>query len=104
MARTSNTARKPKPAKTETKSRVSKLLKSKLRLKSKSSKAQIDKLNSGDILDVHSEMKQQSAKENVLDAGKLREDLKKDEETTTQNKKAENDLTAQLQLITGMAL
>lgn len=85
------------------------LLKSKLNQRSKHTKAQIEKLNQDmtNIADIHSELTQtaEAKKEvNALDAGSLREDLKRDEIVQKESMKAEQDLTNQLEIITGISL
>lgn len=85
------------------------LLRSKLSLKSKHTKAQIEKLDKDikQFTDIQSELAKtsKSTKEiNALDSKTLKEDLKRDEDTQIKSKKAEQDLASQLELITGMAL
>lgn len=83
--------------------------KTKLRQTSKNARAEIDKLNM-DVLGVQSlhstltKVGQAPKAVNALDAKSLREDLKKDVETREKNVRAEKDLAAQLELITGMEL
>lgn len=85
------------------------LLKSKLKQKSKHTKAQIQKLDRDlqQISDIHQELaKNATAKKSVktLDTGKLRADLQKDEISQIESKRAEEDLQSQLETLTGMSL
>lgn len=85
------------------------LLKSKLKQKSKHTKAQIQKLDRDlqHISDIHQELaKDATAKKSVktLDAGDLRADLHKDEISQIESKRAEEDLQSQLETLTGMSL
>lgn len=89
--------RNSKVAKTSSKSRLNQ--------KAKISKAQIDKLNKDvdHIEDIHKALALQGQvpkKISALSVGKLKEDMKKDEE----RKKANEELKKQLELMTGMAL
>lgn len=89
--------RNAKVAKTSSKSRLNQ--------KAKISKAQIDKLNkdADHIEDIHKALALQGQvpkKISALSVGKLKEDMKKDEE----RKKANEELKKQLELMTGMAL
>lgn len=83
--------------------------KNKLKNTSKGARAEINKLNM-DVLNVqalHSTLTQvgQAPKQvNALDAKSLRDGLKKDVEINKKNAQAEKDLTAQLELLTGMEL
>lgn len=79
--------------------------KTKSKQKSKISKAQIDKLNKDakHIEEIHSSLALQGQapkKVGALDVERLKNDLKKDEQT----KKANQELKKQLELMTGMAL
>ncbi|OBA18976.1 hypothetical protein METBIDRAFT_13738 [Metschnikowia bicuspidata var. bicuspidata NRRL YB-4993] len=85
------------------------VLKSKLKLRSKRTKAQIEKLNQDEstIASIHAALlaRGQVPKEvKILDAQSLREGMLKDQQTKLQSEKAEKDLASQLELITGMAL
>lgn len=87
----------------------SKQSKSKLSQASKNARAEIDKLNM-DITNVQS-LHSTLAKAGLaprpaaaLDAKSLREGLKKDNENKELNARAEKDLTAQLELLTGMEI
>lgn len=83
--------------------------KSKLKNTSKGARAEINKLNM-DVLNVqalHTTLTQvgQAPKQvNALDAKSLRDGLKKDVEINKKNAQAEKDLSAQLELLTGMEL
>ncbi|RKP28946.1 hypothetical protein METBISCDRAFT_19842 [Metschnikowia bicuspidata] len=96
---------KPKPLRKVTKHKS----KTKLRLNSKTARAQTAKLDL-DILSVqalHSTLTKvgQAPKTvNTLDAQSLREGLRKDAEMREKNARAEKDLTAQLEFLTGMEL
>lgn len=83
--------------------RVEKVLKKNQKDNHKQTKAKIEKINAL-TLDVHSEMKEKAPGAKVLDAKILREDLKKDEETSVQNKEAEKALAAQVDELTEMVL
>ncbi|ABN64345.2 predicted protein [Scheffersomyces stipitis CBS 6054] len=75
---------------------------------SKSTKSKIQKLNANDseIREITSLLGTNVAKGHTkaLDSRSLQADLKKDEQTRADNKKVENDLTSQLELLTGMGL
>lgn len=92
------------------KTKVSKpILRSKLKLRSKHTKAQIQKLDKDiqHITEIHSELagNTQGRKEvKTLDAGILRAELQRDEKVQNENKKAEEDIQSQLEFITGMSL
>lgn len=83
--------------------------KSKLKNTSKGARAKISKLNMdvSNVQALHSTLTQvgQAPKQaNALDAKSLRDGLKKDVENNKKNAQAEKDLTAQLELLTGMEL
>ncbi|KAF8004521.1 hypothetical protein HF325_001969 [Metschnikowia pulcherrima] len=85
------------------------VLKSKLKVKSKQTKAQIEKLNQdlSTITNIHAALLMQAPVQkelNVLDAQSLREGMEKDVNRKLESEKAEKDLASQLELITGMAL
>lgn len=85
------------------------VLKAKLKLVSKNTKAHIEKLNKdmNNVTSIHAELtkvKETQKQINVLDANSLRADLKRDEEKAEAAQRAESDLQSQLELITGMGL
>lgn len=85
------------------------VLKTKLKLISKNTKAHIEKLNKdmNNVASIHAELaktKDTPKEIAVLDASSLRADLKRDEEKAKAAQKAESDLQSQLELITGMGL
>lgn len=97
---TKSSRSKPKNAKL-----AKKVSKSKINQKSKISKAQIDKLNKDvdHIEDIHKTLALQGRapkKIGALNAARLKDDMKKDEE----RKKANEELKKQMELMTGMAL
>lgn len=91
--------------------KVGKITKSKTKLKqnSKGTKARINKLNMDiqNVQTLHSTLTKagQAPKAvKALDTGSLRDGLRKDNENQEKNARAEHDLTAQLELLTGIEL
>ncbi|CAK7896872.1 hypothetical protein CAAN3_03S03268 [[Candida] anglica] len=85
------------------------LSKHKLKAQSKATKSKIEKLNNNlaEIDEVRlslSSIAPASRPVKALDASGLKEDLKKDIEVQEKNKKADNDLQSQLEMLTGMGL
>lgn len=96
---------------TSSSSKIKSKSKSSQKAQSKSTKIKIQKLNS-DLLEFNEITKllgnDDKATTNkdvkVLDAKQINEDLQKDQENKLKNKKAENDLNKQLELLTEMGL
>lgn len=81
--------------------------KAKLKVQSRAAKVQIDKLNAdvSGFDDIRASLFEKGPKKpHVLDAKDLKNDLKKDAETKVRNKAVENDISKQLEMITGMEL
>ena len=88
--------------------RKASMSKSKLKAQSKSTKSKIHKLNANtsDIDDIRSTLSSITNVREIkaLDVKELKSDLKKDVETREKNKKAEQELALQLELIDSMGL
>lgn len=112
MAKNSNSRQTPKSSFKRTRGTVtkaSKLSKSKLKHTSKQTSAEINKLNLdlANVQSLHSTLttaRQTPKRVNALDSKSLQEGLKKDNEVREKNFRAERDLAAQLELLTGMEL
>lgn len=83
--------------------------KSKLKHQLKSTKHQIEQLNSNlkefeDVRSLLADVKKPEKKGNSLDYKDLKQDLRKDEERKSKNTSVENDISKQLELLTGFEL
>lgn len=88
------------------KKKVSKVLKTKLKHRSKSTKAKIERLDrdTKHFDDVSASLMAIKKTKSVLSSKELKEDKKRDEQAQEKNKQADDDLTKQLELITGIEL